>query len=221
MRPPSYPEMREERREFICKYTGLSGIEADHILEALYEKNIDPTVIDWEQAVSSAKEYGDRYRAVWDYLQNMYGITPPWSYSRIKEYEERYLPAEIEFNASRLKEYLEEQGHEYFKKVMDALCLGRGEVPEEIAREIRYTGEERRKFIDLLCEEYRRVRVRGDDWVIERYRRGIERFGGADVYIKCGREKIHGFLAVADCLHEAKLLNLTTENMVERYMEAM
>lgn len=159
MRPPSYSEVREERRNYICKYTGLTGIEADHILEALYERNIDPTVIDWEQAVSSAREYGDRYEAVWKYLREMYGITPPWTYSRIKEYEERYLPAEIEFNAEQFRTHLRENNHGFFKKVMDALCLGRGEVPKEIEEILPYKEDKKKRneFIKFLCSGYEDV----------------------------------------------------------------
>jgi hypothetical protein len=56
--------------------------------------------------------------------------------------------------------------------------------------------------------------------VAQRYARGIGKIGGADTYIRCGEKKGSGFLAVAECLHDAKAVKLTTENMVQRYKDA-
>ncbi|MBU0846665.1 hypothetical protein KKH23_05695 [Patescibacteria group bacterium] len=50
----------------------------------------------------------------------------------------------------------------------------------------------------------------------EAYREGITRFG-VDNYARCGNMKDQGFLAVAQCLHEAKKAALTVENMVAKY----
>lgn len=54
----------------------------------------------------------------------------------------------------------------------------------------------------------------------ERYRSGIEAFGGASQYVACGKKRGAGFLAVAKCLEDAKAERLTTESMVERYRKA-
>lgn len=53
-----------------------------------------------------------------------------------------------------------------------------------------------------------------------RYRKGIEKIGGAAAYIECGGKKGGGFLAVAKCLHDKKVEKLTTDGMVERYKAA-
>lgn len=54
----------------------------------------------------------------------------------------------------------------------------------------------------------------------QKYRTGIETFGGAEVYVRCGQMKGRGFLAVAGCLEQAKRAALTVENMVTKYMKA-
>ena len=59
-----------------------------------------------------------------------------------------------------------------------------------------------------------------EDWAAKRYEEGIERIGGAETYVKCGEEKSKGFLAVAECLHEAKSTALSTKTMVDRYKAA-
>jgi len=58
------------------------------------------------------------------------------------------------------------------------------------------------------------------DQAAERYRLGVESFGGAAQYIACGKEKGRGFLAVAKCLEDAKKTRLTTELMVAKYRAA-
>ena len=51
----------------------------------------------------------------------------------------------------------------------------------------------------------------------ESYRRGITAFG-VDNYTSCGdRASDQGFLAVAQCLHDAKKRAVTVENMVMKY----
>lgn len=59
-----------------------------------------------------------------------------------------------------------------------------------------------------------------EEWVAKRYEEGIERIGGAKTYIECGEKKSEGFLAVAECLHEAKKVALDTKTMVDRYKAA-
>lgn len=58
------------------------------------------------------------------------------------------------------------------------------------------------------------------DYAAKKYEEGIKAFGGAEVYIRCGKEKDKGFLAVAECLHEAKEAKLTTDYMVRKYKAA-
>lgn len=62
-------------RSHICRSTGLTGVEADHIIKRLIEQGIDPQAVDWEGAISDARDYGDRYEAVKRYLANYYGIS--------------------------------------------------------------------------------------------------------------------------------------------------
>lgn len=61
-------------RSIISRYTGLTGIEAEHIAKKLKELNVDPQAIDWEGAISDARDYGNRYEAVKNYIANYYGI---------------------------------------------------------------------------------------------------------------------------------------------------
>ena len=62
--------------------------------------------------------------------------------------------------------------------------------------------------------------VKTPDQAAERYRVGIEAFGGAATYSSCGQKKGSGFLAVAKCLEDAKKSHLTTEQMVSKYRAA-
>lgn len=54
----------------------------------------------------------------------------------------------------------------------------------------------------------------------EKYKKGLEIFGGAAKYIACGKEKDKGFLAVAKCLEDGRVIALTTDNMVSKYIAA-
>lgn len=58
------------------------------------------------------------------------------------------------------------------------------------------------------------------DQAAANYKRGVEAFGGASVYKACGDKKGSGFLAVAKCLHDAKVSALTTDMMVSKYKAA-
>lgn len=62
--------------------------------------------------------------------------------------------------------------------------------------------------------------VKTADQAAERYRLGIQTFGGAEQYVACGQRKGAGFLAVAACLEGAKKSRLTTDNMVTKYRAA-
>ena len=54
----------------------------------------------------------------------------------------------------------------------------------------------------------------------DRYETGVKTFGGASQYQECGEKRGQGFLAVAECLEDAKEAALTTANMVKKYRNA-
>lgn len=58
------------------------------------------------------------------------------------------------------------------------------------------------------------------DQAAAKYKMGIDTFGGAQKYIECGQRKGEGFLAVAQCLANAKQSRLTTDMMVTKYKAA-
>lgn len=62
-------------RSVISKATGLTGVEAGHIAKALKDLDVDPQTIDWEGAISDARDYGGRYQAVKNYIRNYYGVS--------------------------------------------------------------------------------------------------------------------------------------------------
>lgn len=62
--------------------------------------------------------------------------------------------------------------------------------------------------------------VKTAEQAAEAYKRGIEFFGGAETYKRCGERKGEGFLAVAKCLEDAKKSALTTDMMVSKYRAA-
>ncbi len=62
-----------------------------------------------------------------------------------------------------------------------------------------------------------KIMVASKEEASEAYRRGITAFG-VDNYTSCGdRAADQGFLAVSQCLHDAKKRSLTVENMVMKY----
>jgi len=135
----------------ISKFTGMTGVQAGHIEDALRDAGIDTTAIDWRTIGGDVKDYSNRYDAVWERLQSMYGVSPPSEWRSYPEYKQ----AEFEFNADNLKEELQIRNHGTYNKVMDALCYGIGEVPPEIEEDlIGYKGKDRRDFINMLCAGY-------------------------------------------------------------------
>lgn len=62
----------------ISRWTGLSGIQVDHIIKALEKKDIDwAQVIDWETLGGDVRDFAERYDMVWKKLGSMYGISKP------------------------------------------------------------------------------------------------------------------------------------------------
>ena len=63
--------------------------------------------------------------------------------------------------------------------------------------------------------------VKTREIVVKKYKRGIERIGGAPKYYECGKEAEKGpAINVAKCLQAAKR-SKTTEDFVNAYEEAM
>lgn len=58
--------------------------------------------------------------------------------------------------------------------------------------------------------------VASKDQAAAAYEKGITAFG-VDNYHSCGDKSTSGFLAVAQCLHDAKKRALTVANMVAKY----
>lgn len=144
--------IRDSRIREIAQSAGITGVEAQHILNALYEKNIDPSVIDWEHVISQVRDYGNRYEAVWKYLGENYGITKPWQYEYTSQKIQQYNLREIEYNAEQFKEWLSQQP--FYQEVMNAICLGSGNIPKDIQDAIGYAGKKFEIFKTYLCEDF-------------------------------------------------------------------
>jgi len=140
-------------RSEISSVLGISGIERDHLIDALKRQGVDWQAIDWRTVGEDIKDYSNKYEAIWDKLQNEYGVSYPAEW-RYKDYP-KYKQQEYEFNAETLKEYLKEsEDVSYYNQVMNALCLGTEPVPQEIDEAIGYTGRERKAFLEVLCRGY-------------------------------------------------------------------
>jgi len=204
-------------RSEISSVLGVSGIERDHLIDALKRQGVDWQAIDWRTVGEDIKDYSNKYEAIWDKLQNECGMSYPaeWRYKNYPKYKQQ----EYEFNAEMLKEYLKESENvSYYNQVMNALCLGTEPVPQEIDEAIGYTGRERKAFLEVLCRGYG-MQYESTGWekvdrAVDNYRRGIERFG-VDSYIRCGEKE--GWYAVAECLHDTKKATLSIDNMVKCY----
>jgi len=207
----------------ISTMTGLTGVEVGHIMDAIHQHGIDPSVVDWEQVIGQIRDYGDRYQAAWDYLRDHYGIIPPMTPYRAHMAHRRYEDQEILFNADNLQDYIQRMG--IYTEVMDALCLGRGDVPREIQEAFfegpdALKGRKKQEFLDYLCQGYTPTLLGKTSNMRERairnYERGIRNFG-VETYAKCATHD--GWYAVSRCLHESGQQNICIKTMVERYRE--
>ena len=213
--------MREERIREIARHTGLTGVEAQHIVDALYEKGIDPSVIDWEKVISQAREYGNRYEAVWDYLEKTYGISKPWQYRYGRETIKRYELEEIEHNAEQFKGWV--KTHPAYHEIMMAICFGRGKVPKDIQNMIGYKGKKFEYFKTLICEDYVGYAVPSEsaEKMIEKGVRKLrEHFSRMppQVYLECGEK---GGIDTAICLKEASKRAKLSYSWVDEWVKAM
>ena len=198
-------------RRDITGQLGITGVEANHILNVLSEHNVDADVIDWKTIGENIRDHGDRYGATWQQLEMLYGLPRPVSY----DYQ-RYKQGEYEFNAMELKRHLMEKGSDTYQRVMHSIC-GEGSIPNEVNALITYTGKEKAEFLNVLCADYtaaKSTQVTDVERAVEKYRSGIERFG-VDNYIACG--ELGGWYATAQCLHFAKNRTVNIDNMVKCY----
>jgi len=134
----------EEKKaiRYICKHTGLTGVEAKHIYDALQKTGtISVYDIDWEQAISPAREYGNRYEAVWKYLRELYGISKPLSYEEIRTMEEEFKEQQIRGTASYLKEEIEKVLSEFEEEEREKILE---ELKESLKTEKEREEEEKR-----------------------------------------------------------------------------
>lgn len=93
----------------ISKATGLSGVQAKHIAKGLKKQNIGFDVVDWKTLGGDARDFGDRSKAVWDKLENMYGISKPQTHSGIKHKIQKYGNMQEEIPVSVRLEGLQEE----------------------------------------------------------------------------------------------------------------
>jgi len=77
----------DNERSVVSAATGLTGVEAGHIVKKLAEIGVDPQSIDWEGAISDARDYGDRYSAVKQYIANYYGVDVDSSVSSVSGFD--------------------------------------------------------------------------------------------------------------------------------------
>ncbi|RLF38189.1 MAG: hypothetical protein DRN03_00305 [Thermoplasmata archaeon] len=122
---------KEELRRRICRLTGLTGIEVDHILRALEMQNVDPETIDWKTLGEDIKDKANPYEAAWDWLFKNYGITKPPEFALERRYEEAFLET---------AEYLLSQGKEGVRAILRKIY--EEDIPEE----------ERRRWKKFLLE---------------------------------------------------------------------
>jgi len=81
---------KEELRRRICRLTGLTGIEVEHILRGLELAHIDPEAIDWKTLGEEIADKANPYEAAWDWLAKNYGISKPPELAIKREYEEAF-----------------------------------------------------------------------------------------------------------------------------------
>jgi hypothetical protein len=99
-------------RSKISKATGLTGVVSEHIAKRLKEQNIDPEAVDWEGAISDAKDFGDRFSAVKKHLADYYGIDVSTGYE--KNYEKKMEIAGFE-DLSGTKKGVKQLLNQYYK----------------------------------------------------------------------------------------------------------
>jgi len=123
---------REELRRRISSWTGLTGVEVEHILNGLQEKHVDPMVVDWKTMGEEIRDYGDRYQAAWDWLNRMYGISKP---------VELGLSINLEEEIHREGEQLLMQGEEGVKEILRRIYSGGlSKKEEELWRDLLVSG---------------------------------------------------------------------------------
>lgn len=195
-------------RDDISRWTGLSGVTRDNILRAVKQQGVDPAAIDWEAIGGAIKDAGDRTKETWRILNEEYGIARPYTAHRARQAYKEYKPQEIEFNAEMLKNDLLEDNHGTFRRVMRAICEGKGEVPDEIEEEFfgerGYSGKEKQEFIETLCSGWPPSTL---DRMADRYSEIAEEAGisgSHGSYAKCVTHRDNGIVVMdTDCMRRA------------------
>ena len=80
----------------ITHWTGLSGAEVDHILNAFKKENLDIEVVDWKTVGEEIRDYADKYGRLWEKLGAEYGISKPILITKIPREKKIAEEAEIE-----------------------------------------------------------------------------------------------------------------------------
>jgi len=112
---------------YIAKATGLTGVEAKHIANKLKNLDVDPYSIDWEGAISDARDYGNRYEAVQKYIANYYGVNVNKNFIpsyQQEKYEHASLVDQVSTKAgvkAMLKEYYSTGSNKKKETIKDML----------------------------------------------------------------------------------------------------
>jgi len=78
------------KKQSLAKRLGISGVKGQHIEKAFHDMNLDPEVVDWKTLGEEAADYGDNYGAIWDKLENEYGISKPQTWGQMNMDIDRY-----------------------------------------------------------------------------------------------------------------------------------
>lgn len=90
-------DFSKEYRMQVCKWTGLSGIEVDHILHALEKQDIDPYSVDWETCGGDIADFSNKYQAAWDWMGRQYGYAKPVPETQIRQEEKKAKEKELDY----------------------------------------------------------------------------------------------------------------------------
>ena len=90
--------------KIISKATGMTGVEAKHIVNALNKQNIGFDVVDWKTLGEEARGFGDRTKGVKRKLREMYGISTGIVESDMGNVERAFNESQEEFTTSPLRE---------------------------------------------------------------------------------------------------------------------
>lgn len=102
----------KNRRKQISKYTGLTGVQAGHILKAFDKQALDIQSVDWKTLGGDASDFGDRYNTVIKKLGSMYGISLKPRVSNLSNTMHRYNNMQQEEIMGSLMQWFERRSHQ-------------------------------------------------------------------------------------------------------------